>query len=106
MAQRVAIEKYIDFRFRSFVVITPEDEAKYYRETLRTRISPPQSGTFNADARRKTRGDQRFLTEQKVIAEIERFLDFAKRRSEIICIERSLKIEKAEKLIQLFRFLL
>jgi hypothetical protein len=31
MAQRVSIEKYLEFRFRSFVVITPEDEAKYYR---------------------------------------------------------------------------
>ncbi|HEX8637206.1 MAG TPA: hypothetical protein VF692_04010, partial [Pyrinomonadaceae bacterium] len=33
MAQRVAIDKYLEFRFRSFAVITPEDEAKYYRET-------------------------------------------------------------------------
>jgi hypothetical protein len=32
MGQRVAIDKYLDFRFRSFAVITPEDEAKYYRE--------------------------------------------------------------------------
>ena len=32
IAQRVAIEKYIDFRFRSFVVVTTEDEAAYYRD--------------------------------------------------------------------------
>ncbi|MBA2735267.1 MAG: hypothetical protein H0U50_00625, partial [Pyrinomonadaceae bacterium] len=30
MEQRIAIEKYLDFRFRSFAVITPEDEAKHY----------------------------------------------------------------------------
>ena len=29
IGQRVAIEKYLDFRFRSFVVITAEDEATY-----------------------------------------------------------------------------
>ena len=33
IAQRIAIEKYLDFRFRSFVVITADDEEKYYRET-------------------------------------------------------------------------
>ena len=32
MRQRVAIDKYVDFRFRSFVVITPNDEEKYYRD--------------------------------------------------------------------------
>lgn len=34
MAQRVSIEKYLDFRFRSFVVITSQDEEKYYREVF------------------------------------------------------------------------
>ncbi|MBC7900155.1 MAG: hypothetical protein H7070_08890, partial [Saprospiraceae bacterium] len=34
ISQRVAIDKYLDFRFRSFVVITAEDETKYYRDTF------------------------------------------------------------------------
>ena len=34
IAQRVAIDKYLDFRFRSFIVITAEDEAKYYRDVF------------------------------------------------------------------------
>ena len=32
MRQRVAIEKYLEFRFRSFVVITPEDEKDHYED--------------------------------------------------------------------------
>lgn len=85
MAQRAAIEKYLDFRFRSFVVITPEDEAKYYREV------------FTPDFRRRNQGllllpplDERrsqinqILTEEKVANDIEEFLDDAKRRAEII----------------------
>ena len=31
IAQRVATEKYIDFRFASFVVISSDEEGKYYR---------------------------------------------------------------------------
>src|SRR5687768_2974530 len=31
IAKRVAIDKYLTFRFRSFIVITAEDEAQYYR---------------------------------------------------------------------------
>ncbi len=33
MRKRVAIEKYIEFRFRSFVVVTPDEEKTYYNNT-------------------------------------------------------------------------
>ena len=45
MEQRVAIEKYIDFRFRSFAVITPEEEERYYREKFVPEFPPPKSRT-------------------------------------------------------------
>src|SRR4051812_16088227 len=32
MSQRLDIEKYITFRFQSFVVVTPDEEKKYYRD--------------------------------------------------------------------------
>lgn len=32
IAQRVSIDKYLDFRFRSFIIVTSEDEANYYRD--------------------------------------------------------------------------
>ncbi len=84
MARRVAIEKYLEFRFRSFVVITPEDEAKYYRD-----IYVPEFRRVNPGLLMPTLDETRTrinqtLTEQKVESDIERFLDFAKRRSEII----------------------
>ena len=84
MRQRVAIEKYLDFRFRSFIVVTQEDEMKYYREV------------FTPDFRRRNPGlllppfDEirvqlnQSLTEEKVANEIEKFLDEAKRRAEIV----------------------
>jgi len=84
MRQRVAIEKYLDFRFRSFVVITTEDIENYYRDV------------FTPDFRRRNPGfllptlDERraqiegILKEQKVESEIEKFLDDEKRRAEIV----------------------
>lgn len=84
MRQRVETEKYIAFRFRSFVVITPEDEKNYYQKT------------FTPDFRRRNPGlllpsfdDVRarintILTEQKVESDIETFLDNARTRAEIV----------------------
>ncbi len=84
MARRVAIEKYLEFRFRSFVVITPEDEAKYYRDIYAPEFRRANPGLLTPTLdERRTRINQT-LTEQKVESDIERFLDFAKRRSEII----------------------
>jgi hypothetical protein len=84
MRERVAIEKYIDFRFRSFVIVTPDEEKKYYRDV------------FTPDFRRRNEGlllppfedvqakIHEILEEQKVEADIEKFLDDAKRRAEIV----------------------
>ena len=84
MAQRVSIEKYLDFRFRSFVVITPEDEAKYYRDIYVPEFRRRNPGLLMPALDEKRKEINKFLTEEKVENDIERFLDFSKRRSEII----------------------
>ncbi len=84
MAQRVAIEKYLDFRFRSFVVITPADEEKYYRDVYSPEFRRRNPGLLMPTLDEKRAAINQSLTEEKVASDIERFLDFAKRRSEII----------------------
>ncbi len=84
MEQRVSIKKYLDFRFRSFVVITSEDEAKYYRETYVPEFRKRNPGLLMPPLDEKRKEINSFLIEQKVESDIEGFLDFAKRRSEII----------------------
>ena len=84
MAQRVAIEKYLEFRFRSFVVITPEDEAKYYRDVYTPEFRRNNPGLLMPTLDEMRPRLKKILTEQKVESDIERFLDFSKRRSEII----------------------
>lgn len=84
MAQRVSIEKYLEFRFRSFVVITPQDEERYYRDVFTPDFRRRNPGLLmpTLDEMRKRIND--LLVEQKVEGDIERFLDFSKRRNEII----------------------
>ncbi len=84
MAQRVSIEKYLDFRFRSFVVITSEDEAKYYREVFTPDFRRRNPGLIMPPLDERRAQINRILTEQKVAADIEKFLDDAKRRTEIV----------------------
>lgn len=84
MSRRVAIEKYLDFRFRSFAVITSEDEAKYYREAFVPDFRRKNPGLLMPTLDEKRSAIRNFLTEQKVGSDIEKFLDDAKSRAEII----------------------
>jgi len=84
MGQRVAIDKYVDFRFRSFAVITLEDEAKYYREVFVPEFRRKSPGLLAPTLDEKREQIRNFLTEEKVASDIEKFLDDAKSRAEII----------------------
>ena len=84
MRQRVRIEKYIEFRFRSFVVITPNDEAKYYREIFMPEFRRRNPGLLMPTLDEKRVEINQILVEERVASEIERFLDEAKARAEIV----------------------
>lgn len=84
ISERLAIEKYIDFRFRSFIVVTPADEEKYYKDVYVPSFRRKYPGVVVPgidDIRAVIRGS---LTEDKVSEQIETFLDEAKRRVEIV----------------------
>lgn len=84
IGQRVAIEKYLDFRFRSFVVVTAEDEANYYRDTWAAdfrRRNPNTIVPSLDEARQRVNAD---LIEQRVGSSIEVFLEEAKRRVQVV----------------------
>ena len=84
MAQRVKIEKYLDFRFRSFVVITPEAENTYYRDTFVPDFRRRYPGVIVPAFEEKRVEINRILTEEKIAKDIEGFLDESKRRAEIV----------------------
>jgi hypothetical protein len=83
IAQRIAIEKYLDFRFKSFVVVTADDESNYYRDTWVPefrRLNPNAIVPTLAEARGRV---NEALIESRVEANMEVFLEEAKRRVEV-----------------------
>ena len=84
IAQRIAIDKYLAFRFRSFIVITADDEAQYYRNVFVPEFRRLNPGVIipTLDSRRAKIVEA--LTEERVAQQIETFLDEAKRRAEIV----------------------
>ncbi len=84
VAQRIAIDKYLDFRFRSFIVITADDEAQYYRNVYVPEFRRRNAGVIVPSLESKRAEIVESLTEERVAQQIETFLDEAKRRAEIV----------------------
>lgn len=84
VAQRIAIDKYLDFRFRSFIVITADDEAQYYRNVYVPEFRRRNAGVIVPSLDSKRAEIVEALTEERVASQIETFLDEAKRRAEIV----------------------
>lgn len=84
MAQRVATDKYLDFRFRSFAVITAEEENRYYREIFVPDFRRRFPGLLMPTLDEKRAEINQILLEDKVAGDIEDFLDDAKRRAVIV----------------------
>ncbi len=55
--QRLKMEKYLDFRFRNFVVISQKEIADYYRDVYVPRYQAQFSGTDRSFARTSASGD-------------------------------------------------
>jgi hypothetical protein len=88
MAQRVKIEKYLDFRFRSFVVITPETVANYYRDVFVPDFRRRYPGVLVPTLEEKRVEINQILTEEKIAQDIETFLDEQKRRSAVVILSQ------------------
>lgn len=84
IAERVAIRKYLDFRFRSFIVVTPADEDKYYRDVFVPDFRRRLPGIVMPTLDEKRADIRNILVEERLASQIESFLDEAKRRSEIV----------------------
>lgn len=83
IAQRVTTEKYIDFRFAAFVVISSDEEGKYYRNIFAPAFRQKSPGLLVPSFEEKQVEIHRILTREKVATSIENFLDESKRRAVI-----------------------
>ena len=80
--QRLEILKYVDFRFRSFVFVKPEDIENYYRnsvlpEAARKGLGAPE---LNEELRVKIEAQ---LVNDRVNTELDRFFDEARAQAQI-----------------------
>lgn len=84
LEQRVRIEKYLDFRFRNFVVVTPQEIADYYKDIYVPRLKARAPGQIvpTLDAARAE--IEKTLTEAKIESDTDAFLDNARERAEIV----------------------
>src|SRR5215213_1024462 len=82
--QRLKMEKYLDFRFRNFVVISQKEIADYYREVYTPRLQARFPGRI-VPSLEQSRGEiEKTLMEAKIESDTDAFLDNARERAEIV----------------------
>ncbi len=82
ISDRVAIEKYLDFRFRAFVLISQKEIADYYNEVYVPRLRRRGAIIPTLD---EARGEiEKILTESKIASDIDAFVDSLRDRAEIV----------------------
>src|ERR1044072_4729667 len=84
MEQRVAVEKYLDFRFRSFVVITNEEEENYYRDVFVPAFRQRNPGVVVPPVTQVRGRINQDMTTSRIASDLDRFLDNARERAEIV----------------------
>ena len=82
--QRLAIEKYLDFRFRSFTVVTPEEEASYYTQVYVPRFKRRHPDGIVPKLEEARAEINQTLTESKIESDTDAFLDSARESAEIV----------------------
>src|SRR6476469_8988154 len=66
LEQRVSIEKYLDFRFRNFVVITQKEVADYYKDAYVPRLKARAPGQIVPTLEEARAEIEKSLTEAKI----------------------------------------
>jgi hypothetical protein len=86
--QRILIDRFVEFRFRSFVLITEPDIQRYYDEVLapgiRNRGLVPPSLDEVQDGRSVRDGISATLKQRKINDEVERWLSQARQRADVV----------------------
>lgn len=82
--QRLKMEKYLDFRFRNFVVISPQEIVAYYNDTYVPRFKARFPGRIVPTLEQSRVQIERTLTETKIESDTDAFLDSARERAEIV----------------------
>ncbi len=82
--RRVRIEKYLDFRFRTFTIVLPQEVADYYQSVFAPRFRQTYPGRILPTLEQSQKQIEEELTNSKIASDIDRFLEDARTRAEIV----------------------
>lgn len=82
--QRLKMEKYLDFRFRNFVIISQTEVADYYRDVYVPRFKSRFPGRIVPTFEQTREEIEKNLMEAKIESDTDAFLDTARERAEIV----------------------
>src|SRR4051794_17651278 len=82
--QRLKMEKYLDFRFRNFVVISQKEIADYYRDVYTPRVKARLPGRIVPPLEQVRDEIEKTLMEAKIESDTDAFIDQARERAEIV----------------------
>ena len=82
--QRLKMEKYLDFRFRNFVVISEKEVTDYYNQVYVPRFKERFPGRIVPTLAQIKDEIERDLVETKIESDTDAFLDTARERAEIV----------------------
>jgi hypothetical protein len=82
--QRLKMEKYLDFRFRNFVVISEKEVTDYYNQVYVPRFKERFPGRIVPTLAQIKDEIERDLIETKIESDTDAFLDTARERAEIV----------------------
>jgi hypothetical protein len=82
--QRLKMEKYLDFRFRNFVVISQPEIVAYYNDVYVPRFKTRFPGRIVPTLEQSKAEIERTLMEAKIESDTDTFLDTARERAEIV----------------------
>lgn len=84
---RVRINKYIDFRFRSFTVVSPQEVAAYHRDVYVPRFRRQSPGRIVPTVEEVYKELERELTDNKIESDTDEFLEEARSSAEITILD-------------------
>ncbi|HET9479773.1 MAG TPA: hypothetical protein VFO72_10535 [Pyrinomonadaceae bacterium] len=82
--ERLKMEKYLDFRFRNFVVISQKEIADYYRDVYVPRFKTRTPGRIVPTLEEARAEIEKTLMEAKIESDTDAFLDTLRQRAEIV----------------------
>lgn len=82
--QRLKMEKYLDFRFRNFVVISQKEIADYFAQVYTPRFRTRFPGRIVPRLEQVRNEIEQSLKEAKIESDTDAFLDTARERAEIV----------------------